>query len=150
MSKLRTTYDGIQHCTTLQATHGKTVASACSSSGGKGEELSPIELVGAGLVSCMLFSMGMVARRDKLDISDTQVDTEISMTDKPVKRIGAIDLTFTMPRKMSEADCVKLERASGMCPIKHSFHPDTQISVHFNYPEQSDREVSTSGSTVIN
>ncbi|MDJ0673872.1 MAG: OsmC family protein, partial [Calothrix sp. MO_167.B42] len=83
MSKLRTTYDGTQHCTTLQAKYGKTVASACSATGGKGEELSPTELVGAGLVSCMLFSMGAVARRDQLDISDTQVDTEISMTDKP-------------------------------------------------------------------
>ncbi|MDJ0796246.1 MAG: OsmC family protein [Calothrix sp. MO_167.B12] len=135
MSKLRTTYDGTQHCTTLQEKYGKTVASACSATGGKGEELSPTELVGAGLVSCMLFSMGTVAQRDNLDISDTQVDTEISMTDKPDKHIGAIDLTFTMPRKFSEADRVKLERASGMCPIKHSFGPDTQISVHFNYPE---------------
>ena len=73
--------------------------------------------------------------RDQLDISDTQVDTEISMTDKPDRHIGAIDLTFIMPRKFSEADRVKLERASGMCPIKHSFRPDTQILVHFNYPE---------------
>jgi putative redox protein len=135
-SKLRITYDRTQHCTALQEPQGKTVAlDACPATGGRGEEFSPANLVGTGLVGCMLFSMGMVALQDKLDISGTEVDVKVLITDKPVVRIGKIDLTFIMPRDFSTADRVKLEEAAGACPIRSSFHPEILISTHFNYPE---------------
>jgi len=133
MSELRVTYDGNQHCTALQEKKGKTVATDCPYTS-KGEDFSPTELVGAGLAGCMLMSMGTLAMRDKLDISGTCVDVEVSMTVSPVMRIGAIDLMFTMPKNFSATDRVKLEKAVGMCPIKKSLHPDIPISVHFNYP----------------
>jgi len=131
MSKLLITYDGNQHCTALQEKKGKTVATDCPYTS-KGEEFSPMELVGAGLAGCMLMSMGALAMRDKLNISGACVDVEVSTT---IARIGAIDLMFTMPTNFSVTDRVKLERAAGVCPIKNSLHPDVMISVHFNYPE---------------
>jgi uncharacterized OsmC-like protein len=70
MSDLRITYDGSQHCTALQEKKGKTVATDCPYIS-KGEEVSLMELVEAGLAGCMLISMGMLAMRDKLDISGT-------------------------------------------------------------------------------
>jgi len=64
-TKLHVTYDGVQHCIALEGTVGKMVATDVPHScGGKGEEFSPIELVGAGLGSCMLLSMGTLALRD--------------------------------------------------------------------------------------
>ena len=49
-TKLHVTYDGVQHCTALEGTVGKVVATDVPRScGGKEEEFSPIELVGAGL-----------------------------------------------------------------------------------------------------
>lgn len=134
--KLHVTYDGEQHCTALEPTAGKSVASdACPSSGGKGKELSPTDLVGAGLANCMLLSMGVLALKDQLDITGASVEVDISMTEKPVFRIGNIDLQFSMPRNFSPEERLKLERAAGTCPIKHSFHPDITISARFNYPE---------------
>jgi uncharacterized OsmC-like protein len=136
MSNLRTTYDGVQHCTTVQEAAGKTVgAGAGPAHGGEGGEFSPLDLVGGGLASCMLLAMGTVALRDKLDINATRVDIEVSMTKEPVWRIGSINLTFNMPKNFSSEDRIKLERAADVCPIKHSFHPDTSISTHFNYLE---------------
>ena len=83
MSKLRVTYDEMQHCTALEDVKGKSVAMDCPYTG-KGEELSPKELVGAGLAGCMLISMGTLAMRDKLDITDTRVEVDVSFeTDKP-------------------------------------------------------------------
>ncbi len=133
MSKLQITYDGSQHCTATEKIQEKTLAIDCPYSGGK--EFSPTNLVGAGLASCMLLSMGSLAGRNKLDISDTRVDVELSLTDKPIKRIGAIDLTFNMPRNFSAADRGKLESAAHKCPIEHSFDPEIPISVHFKYPK---------------
>jgi uncharacterized OsmC-like protein len=135
MSELRINYDGIQHCTASQEPQGKTVAmDACPATGGKEEEFSPMNLVGAGLAGCMLFSMGMVALQDKLDISGVRVDVKALVADRPVIRIGKIDLTFNMPRNFSPADRIKLEEAAGMCPIRSSLHPDIMISAHFKYP----------------
>lgn len=129
---LRVTYDALQHCTARLEPQGKSVSMDCPYTG-KGEELSPANMVGAGLVGCMLISMGVLAMRDKLDISGTMVDVQVSHTDKPVHRIGSIDLHFSMPAALSEQDRVKLEHASGECPIKHSFHPDIPISTTFEY-----------------
>jgi uncharacterized OsmC-like protein len=135
-TKLLITYDRTQHCTALQEPQGKTVAlDACPATGGKGEEFSPANLVGTGLAGCMLFSMGLVALQDNLDLSGTSVDVKVLVADKPVVRIGKIDLTFRMPKDFSASDRIKLEEAAGECPIRSSFHPDILISTHFNYPE---------------
>jgi len=136
MSKLQTTYDRTQHCTTVQEGVGKSVAAGAGPShGGTGDELSPLDLVGGGLATCMLMAMGTLALRDKLNIAGTRVDIDISMTKEPIWRIGAIDLTFNMPQNFPTEARLKLERAAAACPIKHSFHPDTTVSASFIYPE---------------
>jgi len=133
-TKLLVTYDGVQHCTAVEGTVGKVVATdAPPSCGGKAKEFYPIEPVGAGLGCCMLLSMGTLALRDKLDISGSSVEVEVSMTDQPVLRIGDIDLRFSIPRNFSEADRMKLERAAHACPLKPSLHPDVRISAMFSY-----------------
>ena len=134
MSTLRITYDGAQHCTALREPQGNTVAMDCPYTG-KGEEFSPGNLVGSALAGCMFLSMGAVAQRDKLDFTGASVDVEITNVEKPVSRIGNIDLAFTMPGHLTKTDRTKLERAAGLCPIKASFHPDIAISVCFNYQE---------------
>ena len=90
-----------------------------------------MNLVGTGLSSCMLFAMGMVALRNKLDLTGTKVDVEMLSVEKPVSRIGAINLRVTFPKEFSKEDLLKLERAADACPIKHSFHSDVKISTVF-------------------
>ena len=104
---------------------------------GKGEEFSPGQLVGSALAGCMFLSMGAVAQRDNIDIREATADMNVAMVDKPVSRIGSIELTFNMPSGLSDTDRTKLERAAGFCPIKHSFHPDVSISVRFDYPHEA-------------
>ena len=134
MSKLQITYDQQQHATVKLESHGKRLsASACPSAGGKGDEFSPGDLVAAGLASCMLFSMGLPALRDELDLAGLSVDVDSSLLDG---RIEAIDLTFQMPRGLSSKKRSKLERAAAACPIKSSFHPDVRITLCFAYPEE--------------
>ena len=128
---LHITYDGSQHCTAVLEPLGKIVATDCPYTG-KGEEYSPMNLVGTGLAGCMLISMGTLAMRDELDISGTRVDVELAGSEK---RIETIDLTFTMPRYFSKVERIKLQRAAELCPIEHSFHPDIPISVRYDYPE---------------
>ena len=125
------TYDGSQHCTALKQPQGKTVAVDCPYSG-KGEELSPMNMVGSGLASCMLISMGILATRNNIDINGTCVDVEIEHSQK---RIESINLVFNMAQAYSQEERQKLEKAAGLCPIKSSFHPEISISVEYRYPE---------------
>jgi uncharacterized OsmC-like protein len=78
--------------------------------------------------------MGTLAMRRNIDISQTRVDVELTWNNPPTS-IGAIDLTFTMARNYSPMERLMLERAADACPIKHSFHSNTTISVRFIYPK---------------
>jgi uncharacterized OsmC-like protein len=127
---LEVSYDGAQHCTAVLEPQGKIVATDCPYTG-KGEEFSPMNLVGTGLAGCMLISMGTLAMRDQLDISGTRVHVALGGSQT---RIESIDLTFTMPRNFSKVERLKLQRAAESCPIEHSFHPDIPIKIRYDYP----------------
>lgn len=132
MNTLNLTYDGDQHATALKEPHHKSVAIDCPFTG-KGEELSPGNLLGISVAGCMLLSMGAVAQRDHLDLTGTVVGIELSETDKPFLHVDSITLAFNIPREFSATDRQKLEKASGLCPIKASFRDETSISATFNY-----------------
>ena len=132
MKTLTLTYDDNQHATALKEPQHKSVAIDCPFTG-KGEEFSPGNLLGISVAGCMLLSMGALAKRDKLDLCGTVVDIKLSETDKPFPHVDSITLAFNIPREFSGADRQKLERATGLCPIKASFRDETKISATFNY-----------------
>jgi uncharacterized OsmC-like protein len=132
MNTLQLTYDGKQHATALKEPQHKSVAIDCPFTG-KGEELSPGNLLGISVAGCMLLSMGALAQRDHMDLSGTVVDIKLSETDKPFPHVDAVKLAFNIPREFSTTNRQKLERASGLCPIKASFRDETKISATFNY-----------------
>jgi uncharacterized OsmC-like protein len=132
MNTLQLTYDGKQHATALKEPQHKSVAIDCPFTG-KGEELSPGNLLGISVAGCMLLSMGAVAQRDDMNLSGTVVDIKLSETNKPFPHVDAVMLDFNIPRDFSATDRQKLERASGLCPIKASFREETKISASFNY-----------------
>ena len=134
MGDIQTTYSAEQHCTALKQSRAKSVSMDCPYTG-KGEEFSPTNLVEAALGGCMLLSMGTLAMRNQLDISGSQIEVDISTTDKPVMRFNKIEIVVTMPNNLSTADRTKLEKASDACPIKHSFDSDIPITVKYNYSD---------------
>lgn len=132
MNKLRLIHDRDRHGTaTLEPQH-TSLDVGCPSLPGC-EDFSPIDLVCVGLASCMVFSMGSVARRNELDISRTEIEIDFTTTNKPFPHIDSISLQFNIPRDFAPEDRQKLERAAGLCPIKTSFRPETVITTRFNY-----------------
>ena len=132
MESLKLTYDGHQHGTALKEPQHKSVSIDCPFTG-KGDELSPGNLLGVSVAGCMLLSMGALAQRDKLDLCGTVVEIKLRETDKPFPHVDSITLTFNIPQEFSATDRQKLERASSLCPIKASFRDETKISATFNY-----------------
>ena len=134
MPSLTTTYDASQHCTARASSKGKSVAMDCPYTG-KGEELSPSDLLEVALAGCMLMSMGAVAKRDGIDLTGTAVDVELVGTPPPKIGYQKINAVVRMPANIETADRTKLERAADACPIKHSFDPSIEVAVAFEYPD---------------
>ncbi len=134
MSPVKTTYDALQHCTAAMEAKNKSVAMDCPYTG-KGEELSPQNLVEAALGGCILMAMGGLAMRHDIDLTGTTVDVSITNSPQPPNPFDKIDIAVNIPGEYSKADKVKLERAADACPIKHSFAPSVAVNVAFNFQE---------------
>jgi len=102
---------------------------------GKGELFSPSDLVAAALASCMMTIMGIVARRDGLELTGTSVDTQKIMSSEAPRKIARIEVTLTMKtdRLLSDAEKKKYELAAHQCPVALSLHPAIEQVVQFNW-----------------
>lgn len=136
--EINVVYEGQLHCS---ATHGpsqtKLTTDAPKDNMGKGESFSPTDLVATALATCIVTTMGIVAQRNKLDLSGTTVHVEKHMITEPIRRIGRLPVTLTVPKekaaKLSETDRQKLENAAKHCPVHASLHPDIDSPIQFVY-----------------
>ncbi len=132
------TYEGGLRCS---ATHGPSRQNlntdAPVDNGGAGAAFSPTDLVATALGTCMATVMGLVAKRDHLNIEGLQIQILKEMTADPVRRIGSLKtrLVFRRGAALSATDRAKLEAAARICPVKQSLHPDVKTPVEFVYPD---------------
>ncbi len=131
-------YQGALRC---EATHGPSKETLSTDApvdnGGKGAAFSPTDLVATALGTCMATIMGIVARRNQLDIEGLKVQVLKEMVAEPARRIGALNTRLVFPRgkRYSPAERAKLEAAAKTCPVKQSLHPEVKVALEFVYPE---------------
>ena len=99
---------------------------------GKGEAFSPTDLVATALGSCMLTIMGIVARRDGIDIEDATAEVEKIMSQSP-RRIGEIKVRLIFKGPLNDIERGKLERAARTCPVSGSLHDELKETIEFVY-----------------
>jgi putative redox protein len=104
--------------------------------GGTGDQFSPTDLAATALGTCMLTIMGIVGQRAGIDLTGTKVRVVKEMTAVPVRRIGRLAVTITLPPglALSEKDLASLDDAARLCPVKQSLHPDVQVETQFILP----------------
>ena len=120
-----------------QATHlksGNTIISdAPPDNNGKGEAFSPTDLVCAALSSCMMTIMGMVAEREKIDLTGLKSDIIKIMASNP-RKIAEIQITFSLPDLIAtEEQKQKLKHAAHTCPVALSLSETLKQTVVFNF-----------------
>jgi putative redox protein len=131
-------YEGQLRC---RATHGPSqtqlTTDAPVDNHGKGESFSPTDLVATALGTCMTTLMGIIAERNKLDITGTTVHVLKEMIQEPVRRIGVLRVAIRVPAdkaaRLTVEDRKKLETAALHCPVHKSLHPDIQTPIEFRY-----------------
>jgi len=107
-------YQGNLRC---QATHGPSrstlVTDAPTDNHGKGEAFAPTDLVATALGSCLLTIMGIVAERDKIDMSGATAHVVKEMAPKPTRRIGKLTVWHHVGRKYFDEIVVNIGRQAG-------------------------------------
>jgi putative redox protein len=120
-----------------QATHGpsKTVliTDAPVDNQGKGASFSPTDLVATALGTCMLTTMGIVAKRHGWKIEGASATVEKHMVADPERRIGKLVVTLRMPAGLGEKERTILERTAHTCPVHKSLDPRVEVPVTFEW-----------------
>lgn len=103
---------------------------------GRGEAFSPSDLICSALSSCMITIMGIVARRENIDLVGLKATVTKTMVSDP-RRISAIRISFTLEDSkvivLSEKQREVLKRAAHTCPVALSIHPDIKQEVLFSF-----------------
>ncbi len=131
-------YTGELRCQAVHRPSESTLATdAPLDNGGQGALFSPTDLVATALGTCLVTIMGKIAERHGWDIRGTRVTVVKEMAADPVRRIGVLRTTITLPpgRTWSPADRQRLEKGALACPVKQSLHADVQTPMEFVYPE---------------
>jgi putative redox protein len=125
-------YQGDLHCKAVHAPSGIALTTdAPKDNQGRGETFSPTDLVATALGSCILTTMGIMARTLDVEISGATAVVEKEMTSTAPRMIERLTVRIHMPHPLSPENQLKLERAAHACPVHRSLHPDVQMPIEF-------------------
>ena len=120
-------YHGNLRCQAIHAdSQTALLTDAPKDNQGNGESFSPTDLLATALGTCMLTTMGIVARRMKVDLTNSKAVIQKEMVANP-RRVGKLTVEIHGPAAVPESARQQLEEAALTCPVYRSLHPDIQI-----------------------
>ncbi|MBM3973163.1 MAG: OsmC family protein [Planctomycetes bacterium] len=122
-------YEGDLCCT---AVHGPSSAQlstdAPKDNEGLGRYFSPTDLVATALATCILTTMGIVARRHGIVLKDARAKVEKHMQASP-RRIARLPVELHVPGTFTDDQKKLLEATAHACPVHKSLHPDIDAPI---------------------
>ncbi|KAA1262141.1 OsmC-like protein [Rubripirellula obstinata] len=134
--EIKAVYSGKLRCDATHGPSGMTLhTDAPVDNGGSGGSFSPTDLVGTALGTCVMTIVGLMADRHQLNLEGMQVHVVKEMIANPVRRIGALKTTVTIPAGVVDDPSMRLriEAAARKCPVHQSLHPDIDAPINFRY-----------------
>ena len=135
MVRIDVTYQGGLRC---EATHGPSgqtlITDAPVDNHGKGESFSPTDLVATALGTCIATIMGIVAEREKIDLTALRITVQKDMSAEPPRRIAKLITRIEMPNGLTEQQRAKLEKTAHTCPVHQTLQGKVDMPVEFVYP----------------
>lgn len=128
MVRVSVAYYGELHC---EAVHEPSRAGlqtdAPADNQGRGEAFSPTDLVATALGTCILTTMGIVARREGIAIEGSSATVDKEMTAEGPRRIARLTVHVQMAIPRSADPKGVLEPIITQCPVSRSLHPDIEL-----------------------
>ena len=111
----------------------KIITDAPPDNNGKGEAFSPTDLACAALSSCMMTLMGILARREGIDLAGLRSEIVKVMDNNP-RKIAEIQIIFTHVNLVaSDVQKEMLKHAAITCPVALSLSANIKQTVTFNF-----------------
>ena len=99
---------------------------------GKGKAFSPTALIATSLANCMLTIMGIIAKRESLQIEGTRAEVTKIMGKNP-RCISEIKIDFQFPRDYGDEQKKLLEEGALNCPVAKSLSANLIQTINFYY-----------------
>ncbi|MBS9522463.1 OsmC family protein [Litoribacter alkaliphilus] len=126
LGNLRTTSEHLQSGNSI-------ITDAPVDNNGQGQAFSPTDLVAAALANCMVTIMGIVARRDGMDLDGLEWETTKVMQSDP-RKISEIQVEFHWSNAPEDAKFLqKIKNAAKTCPVALSIDPAIKQNIKFNF-----------------
>ncbi|MTI21989.1 OsmC family peroxiredoxin [Fulvivirga sp. RKSG066] len=111
----------------------KVITDAPTDNNGKGEAFSPTDLVCSALSACMMTIMGIVARRENVDLTGMTSKITKEMSANP-RKIAKITVEFEKNGlEASDKQKEMLKNAALTCPVALSLDPAIEQKVSFSF-----------------
>jgi putative redox protein len=134
MVRIDVAYQGGLRC---QAVHGpsgqKLITDAPVDNHGKGESFSPTDLVATALGTCIATIMGIVAEREKIDLTSLRITVQKEMSAEPPRRIARLITRIEMPKGLTDQQRAKLEKTAHTCPVHQTLQGKVDMPIEFVY-----------------
>ena len=139
--RVESVYEGELHTTCRhEPSESRLATDAPRDNQGRGEAFSPTDLLATALGSCMLTTMGIVARRNEWALEGARVLVEKHMVTEPSRRVGRLVVRLSLPPGLPEEARAPLEHAALTCPVNESIHPEIDVDVSFDWTEPAEGE----------
>jgi len=101
--------------------------------GGDGGGTNPEQLFAVGYASCFESALAAVARRQKLDVGDVEIDSRVMLvTGEERSFTVAVELAVTLPSVEGD-DAVELVRAAHkVCPYSNATRGNIEVALSAN------------------
>ena len=103
-------------------------------SGGEGGGTNPEQLFAVGYASCFESALGAVARRQRVDVGDVAIDSQVSLIPTEDRRfVIAVVLDVTLPSIEDPEQAVALiEAAHQVCPYSNATRGNVEVRLTAN------------------
>lgn len=132
--KIDIEYLGDLHCSVTHGPSGYSfMTDAPVDNEGKGEFISPTDLAGASIGSCVATIMGIKARNNDIDIKGMKISVIKEMLNEPFRRIGKLIIDITFPHELNDKEFNILSNVVKTCPVTRSLSPDVELEYDFHF-----------------
>ncbi|MBL8753140.1 MAG: OsmC family protein [Planctomycetes bacterium] len=122
-------YEGDLCCTAVHGPSGANLQTdAPKDNEGLGRFFSPTDLVATALGTCILTTMGIVAKRHGITLAGASVQVEKHMQASP-RRIARLPVQLTVRGAFTAEQKKLLEATAHACPVHKSLHPDIDAPI---------------------
>jgi lipoyl-dependent peroxiredoxin len=104
--------------------------------GGQGGGTNPEQLFAVGYAACFESALGAVARREKAEVGEVSIDSQVSLLPTPERGFKlAVELDVRLPQ-VDDAQAVKLvEAAHHVCPYSNATRGNIEVKLTANGQE---------------